>query len=694
KNAVESIPDVSEKQSYHGALVNLYKAGVVMGSDSYGNFRPEDNRTRAEAAAIINRVALPENRLSKTLDKISNDDAYTMIITENFTGTKEGINSGWVLDNRGATPRTTLTAPYSSLFDVDNTAPSAFIREFNKTETGVFDLYTTVNGKGDGIYLEFRNDKDESIYRVITKDGKWNIAHADSTLSAASDFKEGEKQEFHIRIDLDNARSTTYIDDVLCGTYPLCAEANLYNFRFATTDECVGSLTPGFVHMYANYPVFEDFTGSDMPKFWTALGNASVSDALKIGASSGATTSFSPVSGKVVTEFIMLLPGKESVKFYAKSGAKKVIEFASDDKNFYVNGSAVYENYLGNMWYIIRTELDTDTGKVLVKLNGRKVAEVDVKDKATSIDNISFINESSSEIKIDDVKVYRLIEHDDYVPVPVKPEGADDYVIGMNVCSLWTNGTHYGWSCISPYSDNEPVLGYYDEGNPETADWEIKYLVEHGIDFQAFCVFFRGKSGVQRLDAGHLYNGFMNAKYSDMANYCIIWEAGNGGSPGSVDEMKKNFAPYIVEYFFKDSRYMVIDNKPVVCVFGADNYASNIGGNENAKASFDVLEEEAKKLGFDGVIFLVCGKSSQNYKDMGYDGCYAYNWGVAGYQASVNKEQNLGSASNDAIYTVPTVSVGFNNIAWNGEGLRNPMMSFEDYKATHEWVRDEYIPEY
>ena len=38
KNTVDKIPDVSEAKSYHGDLLTLYKAGVVMGSDSYGNF--------------------------------------------------------------------------------------------------------------------------------------------------------------------------------------------------------------------------------------------------------------------------------------------------------------------------------------------------------------------------------------------------------------------------------------------------------------------------------------------------------------------------------------------------------------------------------------------------------------------------------------------------------------------------------
>ena len=74
-NDVESVPDVYESLPYCEDLLTLYNAGIVMGSDSYGNFRPEDNITRAEAAAIINRVALPENRLQKSLDKISGDDA-------------------------------------------------------------------------------------------------------------------------------------------------------------------------------------------------------------------------------------------------------------------------------------------------------------------------------------------------------------------------------------------------------------------------------------------------------------------------------------------------------------------------------------------------------------------------------------------------------------------------------------------
>ena len=44
QNSVDAIPDVSAKQTYEKELLTLYKAGVVMGSDSFGNFRPTTSR--------------------------------------------------------------------------------------------------------------------------------------------------------------------------------------------------------------------------------------------------------------------------------------------------------------------------------------------------------------------------------------------------------------------------------------------------------------------------------------------------------------------------------------------------------------------------------------------------------------------------------------------------------------------------
>lgn len=43
-------------------ILRLYKAGILTGSDSNGSFKPNTNITRAEAAAIIERIAFPELR--------------------------------------------------------------------------------------------------------------------------------------------------------------------------------------------------------------------------------------------------------------------------------------------------------------------------------------------------------------------------------------------------------------------------------------------------------------------------------------------------------------------------------------------------------------------------------------------------------------------------------------------------------
>ena len=59
KNSINAIPDINENEEYADELLMLYRAGVVLGSDKYGTFHPTNSIKRCEAAAIINRAALP-----------------------------------------------------------------------------------------------------------------------------------------------------------------------------------------------------------------------------------------------------------------------------------------------------------------------------------------------------------------------------------------------------------------------------------------------------------------------------------------------------------------------------------------------------------------------------------------------------------------------------------------------------------
>ena len=66
-NDVNGIPDVLRDSRNSDVYLMLYKAGVLLGSDDKGSFKPDSDIKRSEVSAIINRVALPENRVKGSI---------------------------------------------------------------------------------------------------------------------------------------------------------------------------------------------------------------------------------------------------------------------------------------------------------------------------------------------------------------------------------------------------------------------------------------------------------------------------------------------------------------------------------------------------------------------------------------------------------------------------------------------------
>lgn len=59
-----AIPDVNNGDFAADAIWGLYAKGVLNGTDSSLTFRPDESLTRAEAAAIVSRIARPEQRIT------------------------------------------------------------------------------------------------------------------------------------------------------------------------------------------------------------------------------------------------------------------------------------------------------------------------------------------------------------------------------------------------------------------------------------------------------------------------------------------------------------------------------------------------------------------------------------------------------------------------------------------------------
>jgi len=103
------INDVAPDVYFGSAVYSLYRAGVLSGSDRFGTFLSSSNITRAEASAILVRVANPDTRISLTLPSeipaeiIFQRKTSAVFMIETFTPRGRSIRngSGFFIDDTG-----------------------------------------------------------------------------------------------------------------------------------------------------------------------------------------------------------------------------------------------------------------------------------------------------------------------------------------------------------------------------------------------------------------------------------------------------------------------------------------------------------------------------------------------------------------------------------------------------------------
>ncbi len=225
----------------------------------------------------------------------------------------------------------------------------------------------------------------------------------------------------------------------------------------------------------------------------------------------------------------------------------------------------------------------------------------------------------------------------DYVPEPEIV--SSDYYIACHYFPGWCvreNGSS-GFSRIVDFPERTPLMGYYDEADPEVADWEIKWAREHGINCFIYC-WYRKRTNMGKpvtksdLHLSHQLDAFFNAKYSNMMDFAIMWECDNSASAENENDLINNLLPFWVENYFSRPNYLKIDNKPVLFVYDYSFHVINqFGGVENLKKALNLLREEIKKYGFDGIILQAEYRYDQRnvletFKKIGYDNTFAYCW--------------------------------------------------------------------
>ena len=83
-NNITALPDVSAETPYSDSIFRLYNAGVLTGSDKFGTFSPNAFISRAELAAILCRLVLPETRRQFSLYPPAQEQSSPLLDTAAF----------------------------------------------------------------------------------------------------------------------------------------------------------------------------------------------------------------------------------------------------------------------------------------------------------------------------------------------------------------------------------------------------------------------------------------------------------------------------------------------------------------------------------------------------------------------------------------------------------------------------------
>ncbi len=721
-------PDVLGTQ-YFDAVITLYNSGIMTGLDSAGTFLPESEITNAQALTVMTRVINTFDRKSQHFVTRDSREAFYLIddfLMEVIPRGKNIISSGWTYDFSGDININTTGLYQNTLDDVSENSAVSISRDFFPQSDGVLtlELVAKLYDGNNGVRIYFTDENGNNVSEIFTKDAKIYGKGNTEKKFLFSSVAEKAALKIKIVLDLDNGTTEVFSNGTRLGSFDNAISATAVNcLNIATTDEAIVKLTVNNVHLYKNYSVnevfrvYKPYSAIPASSGWQSTGSVEVRDIFsnasntgdvcsalingQAGVTSSSKKTFDPLTGLVRAETFVLLPTVTDGAFVRLgSGDKTVLSIDTQDSAF-VMGDTVLRKFTPNIWQLVHIEADLDRKTALVRIDGKTVAE-NVKIDAEYIDSIEigFAPETDAYMWFDDVEVNNLYRYADYVPEP-KPLQTD-YILSMSICNLWRNGSHYGWECISPYDELTPVTGYYDEGNVEAMDWEIKYLVEHGISTYHMCWYAPlnpAETPIKKprmIDAFH--DGYFNSKYSDYLDFSIMFE-NQSQITTTIEQFKEHIWAYWKEWYFTDERYFLIDGKPYLTIYDYTRFVDNMcqGKVEKAKELIAWMREDIKTIGYDDIIitFSSLGNEANKnavYAQLGIDGLIGYAVGSSGYDLDINKRiitTGFNTAKSSGVDALALAGTGFNIIGWDQK--RTPLMTPSDFTSLLTWMRDEHL---
>lgn len=221
-----------------------------------------------------------------------------------------------------------------------------------------------------------------------------------------------------------------------------------------------------------------------------------------------------------------------------------------------------------------------------------------------------------------------------YIPEP-EPVPTS-MLIGAHHCPLWEADKPQMWLNVLKHPERTPALGFYSQEDPEVADWETKWAVEHGISFFVYCWYRTEQGGAVKTRFGSaIHDALFKSRFVNKMKFTLMWENQSRGQAGVADEQDlfTNLLPYWMENYFKHPSYLKVDNKPVLFIYRPEFLIDDLGGVTNVANAFSRMRQVCRESGFDGLYLLgeyrgTDPKHLQLMKDLGLDYTFAYCWYV------------------------------------------------------------------
>jgi hypothetical protein len=707
----------------------------------------------------------PVNELhdSKRPNNFGRKVSVGFLLREGFTQARRGKSSGWEYHNLISREH----SPGGHVYDITQGGHTAMYKRFlcQEEENFTVDIRLETSGLNSGSQIAVKSGDEFVVLLEINRDNLYYVTE-ETPREALATLTENQLTGLRIKIDLKNKNASILVNGIT-----VLDNAALYKEISAADTIYFGSVDDGCtdyivraIEIYKGFVVYENLfhtLSTEIPEPWIyeysgsgksvcesydyapmahgleftvfRLALTEPADSLKLGR-------YFSMSGSGVYEFDFYLeksPEGFEVEFYGDSGYLGFFtkggdlcfrSVASKSEAVLITGVKM------RVWYRIQLLLDCEDRMLTINTNGFEAYSVALGDQASVITGNKLIEgEFSSltfrlfpgsfgDVLVDRICVSPMLARRE-VPAPEIVD-TKDLIVNMQVCNLWREGTHTGWRVYpGKYENRKPILGWYDEGDPEVADWEIKWALEHGIKSFMYC-WYRPHNGPIPIKQGYLdeqlWSGYFNSRFKKDFNFTVMFTNHNVFNIESADDMIDNVMPYLIEVFFRNPNYLkTADNKPILYIYelrelldklGDPAVEGSRGTPADVRAMFDRMREVTKHAGFGGLVILgeYRGKDPEfirKMSDAGYDYSFAYTWHpetkgmshdamLSQIKDYLNTQRKLYKEYGDTTQVIPNVSVAWDPTAWNLDYGRDPGTTFtfdlEHLEALLRFARDEF----